>query len=126
MTVIDLDVLRPEKKVVKIGGKDIDVSFIPCGITFDIDSLMQEIMALDHKAVSAGGDEAKKAFNLSVRLCATFCSWEHPELDEKWFMSNASPQQLGAMAGAVQEALNQAYAGIETPQKAVKAKGKKG
>jgi hypothetical protein len=124
MTVIDLDVLRPEKKVVKIGGQEIDVSFIPCGITFDIDSVMAEISGLDLEAAGAGGEETRKAFKLSIKLCSVFCSYKHPELDEEWFMSNASPQQLGALARAIQQALAQAYAGIETPQKAVK--GKKG
>ena len=122
MEIIDLDVLRPEKKVVKISGHEIDVSFIPCGITFDIDAIMQDIMMLDHAAVQAGGEEAQKAFNLSVKLCVAFCTWQHPELDEKWFRDNVSPQQLAAMSSAIQEALTQAYAGISVPPKAAKAK----
>ena len=122
MEIIDLDVLRPAKKVVKIGGHEIDVSFIPCGITFDIDAIMQDIMRLDHAAVQAGGEEAKKAFNLSVKLCVAFCSWKHPVLHDKWFRDNVSPQQLGAMSSAIQDALMQAYAGISVPQKAAKAK----
>jgi hypothetical protein len=45
---------------------------------------------------------------------------KYPELDEAWFMDNASPQQVRIFAESIQEALQQAYAGIETPQKAVK------
>jgi len=126
MNIVDLDVLRPEKKVIKLSGHDIDVSFIPCGITFEIDTIMQDISGLDNNAVIAGGDEAKKAFDLSIRLCVAFCSWEHPELDEKWFRSNVSPQQLGVMAGVIQDALMQAYAGIDIPPKAAKVQTEKG
>ena len=125
MNVIDLDVLRPDKKVIKLSGHEIDVSFIPCGITFDIDIITQEIVGLDRQKVQAGGDEAKKAFDLSVKLCVAFCSWEHPELDDKWFRGNVSPQQLGAMSSEIQDALTQAYAGIEIPQKAAKVQKKK-
>jgi len=125
MKVVDLDVLRPEKKVIKLSGEEIDVSFIPCGITFDVDAIMQEIAGLDQQAVQAGGAEARKAFDLSISLCVAFCSWQHPELDANWFRGNVSPQQLGAMSEAIQDALMQAYAGIEIPQKAAKIQKQK-
>ena len=125
MNVIDLDVLRPDKKIIKLSGHEIDVSFIPCGITFDIDAIMQEITGLNEQAVLDGGDESKKAFELSVKLCVAFCSVKHSELDENWFQENVSPQQLGAMSAAIQDALLQAYAGIEIPQKAAKAQTEK-
>jgi hypothetical protein len=124
MNIIDLDVLRPEKKVVKIGGHEIDVSFIPCGITFEIDAIMREINKLNREDVGDGGESARNAFNLSVKLCSAFCAWAYPELDEEWFMANASPQQLGVLASTIQETLIKAYAGIETPQKAVKGQKK--
>jgi len=120
MKVQDLDVLRPEKKVVKIGGKEVDVSFVPCGITFDIDEIVTEIMQLDRVEVMKGGDVAKKAFMLSVRLCATFCKYKYPELDEDWWMNEASPVQLRHFSESVQDALRQAYAGIENPPKAAR------
>jgi len=122
MKVIDLDVLRPEKKILKLNGKEIDVGFIPCAITFDVDGIMKEIIALDRDEVQKGGESARKAFELSVKMCATFCMHKYPELDEEWFMDNASPQQVRIFAESIQEALQQAYAGIETPPKAVKHK----
>ena len=42
--VIDLDILRPDSKLIKLGGKEIDVSFIPCGITFELDSIVQQLL----------------------------------------------------------------------------------
>jgi len=125
MKVEDLDVLKPEPRMVRLGGKDIDVSFIPCGITFEIDDLVSQLRNLDESAVQAGGEEARKAFSLSVKLCAVFCSFKHPELDEEWFLANASPQQLEAFTNAVRAALVSAYAGIGDGGPPVKAKAKK-
>lgn len=114
MKIQDLDVLKPEAKFVKIGGKEIDVSFIPCGITFEIDKIANELLSIDIVAAGKGGEETRKAFNLSVKLCATFCSFQHPELDENWFMNKASPAQVGAFADAVKDALYKAYVGVNS------------
>ena len=35
--IVDLDILKPPKKIIKLGGVQIDVSFVPCGITWEID-----------------------------------------------------------------------------------------
>ena len=43
MKVLDLDVLRPESNYVKIGGINVDVSFVPSAITWDIDQIIQEL-----------------------------------------------------------------------------------
>ena len=125
MKVQDLDVLRPAPRMVRIGGKDVDVSFIPCGITFDIDDIMGKLRMFDRKNVESGGETARQAFLLSVKLCATFCAFKYPELDEDWFMSNVSPQQLGQLTGAIQDALVQAYAGINESKNQTAAKRKK-
>jgi len=124
MKIQDLDALRPEPKSVRIGGQDIDVSFIPCGITFDVDEIMNEIRSLDQKKILTGGEEARKAFNLSVRLCSKFCSYRYSEMDEDWFMKNASPIQVQAFAEAISEALTKAYLGVGNPQKAARTKKK--
>jgi hypothetical protein len=111
--VLDLDVLRPKKRRVKLGGKTIDVSFVPLGITFDLEDVMQEIYKLDQKAVKEGGAEARKAFDLTVRMCAVFCSVDNPEMDEAWFRSNVDAVQLHGLANEIRRALNQAYEGID-------------
>lgn len=124
MKIEDLDALRPEPRNVRIGGQDIDVSFIPCGITFDVDAIMAEIRGLDREAILAGKEEARTAFNLSVRLCSKFCSYRYPEMDEDWFMKNASPIQVKAFAEAISDALTKAYEGVGNPQKAARTKKK--
>jgi hypothetical protein len=112
--VRDLDVLRPEKVIVKLAGKEIDVSFVPTGLTFDIDSLVREMQTLDSKKIVANDpEESRKGFNLTVRLCAAYCQWQHPEMDEAWFMKNTSVQQINVLGTAIRDALEKAYEGID-------------
>jgi hypothetical protein len=111
--VLDLDVLRPKKRIVKLGGHEIDCSFVPLGITFDLEDVTQEMAKIDQKKVLTGGAEARKAFDLSVKLCAIFCSWKHPDMTDQWFRENVDGVQLHGLANAIRQALTQAYAGID-------------
>jgi len=113
MEIIDLDILRPEKRVLRIATKEIDVSFIPTGLTFDIDNIVIEMSKLDQKKLPGDPEEVKKAFNLTVELCALFCSWKNPELTQEWFMENTDAKQLNILAQEIRKTLNQSYAGIE-------------
>jgi len=115
--VIDLDILRPEPRVVKIGGREIDVSFIPCGITFDLDAIVQELVKLDQKKVRSDPVEMRHAFDLGVRLCSVFCQHKYPEMDERWFMDNASSIQVNGFTSAIQNALYESYAGVTAHSK---------
>lgn len=110
--IIDLDILRPEPCIVKIGGHEIDVSFIPSGITFDLDAIVQELVKLDGEKVQRDRDEMKRAFDLGVRLCSVFCKRKYPEMDETWFYDHTTSDQVTAFANAIQEALTKTYAGV--------------
>jgi len=126
--VEDLDVLRPEPHIVKLGNQEIDVSFIPCGITFDIDTILGELGKMTQDDIKENPEKTKRAFELSIQLCATFCKHNNPEMDEKWFMDNTDAMQVKAFSEAIKEALTRAYAGIEAypkNQTALKRKVKK-
>ena len=88
MKIEDLDVLRLEPKFIKLAGKDVDVSFIPCGITFEIDAIMQKLAVISESDLLKGGEETRRALGLSIDLCATFCSIKYPEMDRDWFSQN--------------------------------------
>jgi len=111
--VVDLDILRPEKRVVRLAGKLVDVSMIPCGITFEIDQIIRDLMALDQSKVSAGGDETRKALDLSIKLCATFTSVENPEMNEHWFRKRVSAEQTSMMAEELKKTLLDSYKGVK-------------
>ena len=125
MKVQDLDVLRPEPRIVTIGGKGIDVSFIPCAITFDVDAVVRELSVLTQDEIKNDPPKTRRAFELSVKLCAIFCAYKYPELDEEWFLNNTNVNQIAAFAEAIKDALSKAYAGIEVDSKNLKAPRKK-
>lgn len=110
--IIDLDILRPAPQLVKIDGKEVDVSFIPCGITFDLDAIVQELVKLDGSKVQSDPQEMRHAFDLGVKLCSVFCHHTYPYMDEKWFLDNTTSDQITAFANAIQSSLMKMYAGI--------------
>ncbi len=115
--VYDLDILRPPPKKVKIGGKEIDVSYVPCGITFEVDRLASELHAFDIAEVKAGGEVTKAAFNILIELCSTFCSCKHPEMTKDWFLKNADVAQMNEFSEIIQKTLERSYEGAEAYQK---------
>jgi hypothetical protein len=125
MKVEDLDILRPEPRYLKLGNKEIDVSFIPCGITFDVDTILNELGVMTQEEIKTDSEKSKRAFDLSIKLCATFCKHTYPEMDEKWFYDNTDAYQVKAFAEAIKDALVRAYSGIEGYQKNQTAPKKK-
>ena len=129
MKVEDLDALRPEPKVICINKKEIDVSFVPCGITFDLEEIMDQLRSIkiydipDAINSDIGENEVielknknkenmKKAFDLSLDLCAVFCSHKYPELDKDYFMFETDAIQVEKLVSAIKDALNHAYDGV--------------
>ena len=125
MKIEDLDVLRPEKRIIKLGGKDIDVSFIPCGINFDVDAIVRELGTMTKDIIKDNGDGTKRAFDLSIKLCSLFVENKYPEMDEEWFRSNVDGVQIKHFVEAIQDALKKAYLGIETEAKNLPAAKRK-
>lgn len=123
--VEDLDVLRPTPKFVRLGGKDIDVSFIPCGITFEVDQIIRELNTITQNDILNDSALSKRAFDLSIDLCVVFCSHNYPELDRAWFNENTNMTQITKFTEAISEALMKAYAGIGGDGKNLKAAKKK-
>lgn len=121
MEVVDLDLLRPEPKIIKLGGKEIDASFIPCGVTFEIDKIMREMSTLNADEVTAGGDVTALAFDLSIRMCAVYCQCKYPEMDEAWFKANATAGQIQKLTTVLREALVAGYKEVEAYSKNVEA-----
>jgi hypothetical protein len=111
--ILDLDVLRPPKKIVRLAGKTIDVSMIPCGITFEIDKIVRDLMLVDQTKVDENGEETRKAFDLTVKCCAIFASVEHPEMTEEWFRKNVDARQAAEMAKVIRDTLLSSYEGVK-------------
>jgi len=112
--IVDLDILRPKRKCVRLANKTIDCSMIPCGITFEIDEIVRNLIKLNQKEVKGGGEETRKALDLTIKLCATFAGVEHPEMTEDWFRKNVDARQTAKMADIIKDALLRSYEGIRT------------
>lgn len=116
--IVDLDVLRPEPRYIKLGGKEIDVSFVPCGITFDLEQIVQEMAKLTEKGLTNGdGSAAKRGFDLAIQLCSLFCQRKNPEMTPEWFMDNTDAGQVGAFAEAIKIAIVRSYEGVNRYQR---------
>ena len=114
--VLNLDLLRPEGRIVMIAGKEVDLSFIPCGIVFDVnDAVMQldEIVReVGQVKMLAGGKEAGRAFDVMIKLCAIVTECQHPELTEEFLRRNLSVKQLELLAEEIKDLLARELAQI--------------
>jgi hypothetical protein len=111
--IVDLDILRPKRQCVRLANKTIDVSMIPCGITFEIDQIVRDLMQLDQDEISKGGKATKAALDLTIRLCATFAGVNNPEMTEEWFRANVDATQTRRMAEIIKDALLRSYEGVK-------------
>jgi len=98
----DLDVLRPQPEYVLLGGKKIDISFIPSGIAMDMMALQDELAKLTStpeklKKVAAGGKVAGRTFEIAAELCAAITSSQYPEMDKDWLLKNTDVLQIKAL-----------------------------
>lgn len=114
MTVEDLDVLRPEPRIIKLDGNDIDVSFIPCGITFDVDRITSALSKFTNDQIMADPEAAHAAFDLTVEMCAIFCERKYPHMTKEFFYENVDVQQVQHFASAIRDALTRSYKGIHS------------
>jgi hypothetical protein len=110
--IVDLDILRPKRKCVRLANKTIDVSMIPCGITFEIDQIVRDLMKLDQKQIKEGGTVTRDALDLTIKLCATFARVNNPEMTEAWFRANVDAVQTQKMAEIIKDALLRSYEGV--------------
>ncbi len=116
--VHDLDVLRPQPEYVLLGGKKIDISFIPAGVAMDMMALQQELGKLTDtpeklKKVAAGGKDARRTFEIAADLCAAITKSQHPEMDKEWLLKNTDVLQIKALVEYVTAAVSHSLEGAE-------------
>jgi hypothetical protein len=106
----DLDVLRPKPEFVKLGGKEIDISFIPSGVALEIMSLRSTLESLTDTAekvaeIEAGGDAALKSFEITAEICAKITETQHKEMTKEWLLKNTDVLQLKALIEYITQAM---------------------
>lgn len=115
--VVDLDILRPDPKVLRLGGNDIDVSFVPCGITFELEQMTRAMAELSGADMETDREAGRKGFELAIDLCSLFCRRKHVEMTREWFLENTDAGQVMVFAEAIKTALLKSYEGVGRYQK---------
>jgi hypothetical protein len=80
----DFDVLAPPKRLAKIGGEIVDVSFIPTRIALEIMSLG------DFEESSFSADVFDKVVDITVKICQR----SNSKITREWILDNIEPMTL--------------------------------
>jgi hypothetical protein len=88
--ILDLDNLIPDQRIIKLAGKEIDVSKIPSRVTLEI--------AEKADVLESG---SAKSFPLLMDMIIKIMN--DPEVTEDWLMDNTSVQQLLALINFILE-----------------------
>ena len=116
----DLDVLRPPQEFVRLGGNDIDISFIPSGVAIDVMSMQDQLTAIQGET----DDISKERFALVAELCAKITENQYPKMDKAWLLKNTDVLQLKRLIELISEGITKSLASVgvdadddEDPQK---------
>ena len=94
--ILDLDKLVPEKRIIRLAGKEIDVSKIPSRVTLEI--------AQKADVLKSGSEES---FPLLLELVVQICKPSQPDINADWLVDNTSLDQLIALIEFVLEPLKE-------------------
>ncbi|MFS0820757.1 hypothetical protein [Bacillus sp. 1P02SD] len=84
--ILDLDKLVTAERVVRLSGKDIDVSKIPSRVTLEI--------AAKSDVLKSGSSES---FPLMLDMVVKICKPSQPDITQDWIIDNTSFEQLMAL-----------------------------
>jgi len=116
--VHDLDILRPLPEYVLLGGKKIDISFVPSGIAVDIMAMQQKLQKLigtpeKLRKIEAGGQEAIESFQVAASICAKITESQHKDMTEEWLLKNTNVMQLKQLIEHITNAVSKSLESIE-------------
>ncbi|KAB2337656.1 hypothetical protein F7731_08670 [Cytobacillus depressus] len=84
--ILDLDKLIPEQRIIRLAGKEIDVSKIPSRVTLEI--------AKKSDVLKSGSEES---FPVLLDLVVKICKPSQPDITSDWIIDNTSLDQLLAL-----------------------------
>ncbi len=90
--VLDLDAVRPEKRVVKLAGKEIDVTVIPFECMLDIIDKLDSFQALEKD--SADGAAVKGALEFLYQTTLRVCQVSDKKITDEWLREHADVVQM--------------------------------
>ncbi|CRK80304.1 hypothetical protein [Neobacillus massiliamazoniensis] len=84
--ILDLDKLIPEQRIIRLAGKEIDVSKIPSRVTLEI--------AEKSDVLKSGSNES---FPLLLDMIVKICKPSQPDINSDWLIDHTSLDQLLSM-----------------------------
>ncbi|MEK8132909.1 hypothetical protein WMW72_34010 [Paenibacillus filicis] len=84
--ILDLDKVIAAQRIVKLAGKEIDVSKIPSRVTLELAEKSDEL--------KSGG---KNSFPMVLEMVVKVCKPSFPEITKDWIVDNTSLDQLTAL-----------------------------
>lgn len=84
--ILDLDKLIPEQRIIRLAGREIDVSKVPTRVVLEIEK--------NKKKLQGGGDET---FDLLLDFTAKICRPSCPDITSEWLIDNTDFDQLQAL-----------------------------
>jgi hypothetical protein len=88
LEILDLDKVIPKKRIVKLAGKEIDVSIIPSEVTIE--------MATKQEEMKAGTNNSfEMVFDTAVKICNA--SNPDEPVSKDWLIKNTTLDQLLAL-----------------------------
>lgn len=95
-TILDLDKIVPDKRIVKLAGKEIDVSKVPSRAVFEIEK--------NKKKLQSGGDET---FDLLLKIACDICRPSFKDITPDWLIDNTDFDQLQALLEFVMQPIRE-------------------
>ncbi|MBU8733434.1 hypothetical protein KM915_25820 [Cytobacillus oceanisediminis] len=86
--ILDLDKLIPDKRIVKLAGKEIDVSKIPSEVTIEMAAKQDEMKSGTNKSFDM-------VFETAIKICNA--SNQDEPITKEWLIKNTTLDQLLAL-----------------------------
>lgn len=100
--ILNLNELVPDRRIIKLADKEIDVSRIPSRVTFDL-------IKNSEKLSKETDDSLDVLMGLVVKICKQSC----PDITEDWLIDNTDIEQWQALIKFVLEPIQEKIKNVQ-------------
>ena len=99
--VTDLDILKPPPVIVRILGVDLNVGFVPFGVTMEVERLQQQLTALedgrDRGELIADPEYGRQAIKLQTEIALLIAQYQAPEITRERLEGECTLEQIDGL-----------------------------
>jgi hypothetical protein len=100
MPVLDLDILKPDEKIIKLGGKEFDITFVPYDIALSVVDAAPALKKLEDKQLPTK-EEYNSIFNIILEI---FQSCDE-DIDKKWLRKQINWERFQELMPVIFQAI---------------------